>query len=130
MVDYEDEYDASIGVTLVRGCVVSTLPAQLGPKSINALRARIMDAVQQHRAQAVLVDCGMLQVMDSAEFAELRAALVTAGLLGARSMVVGLRPGIVAHLINADVDVVGLETALTLEVGLDRMLAAGAGFKS
>jgi anti-anti-sigma regulatory factor len=130
MADYEDEYDASIGVTLVRGCVVSTLPAQLGPNSINALRSRIMDAVQQHRAQAVLVDCGMLQVMDSAEFAELRAALVTAGLLGARSMVVGLRPGIVAHLINADVDVVGLETALTLEDGLDRMLATGAGFRS
>ncbi len=130
MVDYGDDYDASIGVTLVRGCVVSTLPAQLGPNSINALRSRIMDAVQQHRAQAVLVDCGMLQVMDSVEFADLRAALVTAGLLGARSMVVGLRPGIVAHLINADVDVVGLETALTLEVGLDRMLAAGAGFKS
>jgi len=130
MVDYEDEYDASIGVTLVRGCVVSTLPAQLGPNSINALRSRIMDAVQQHRAQAVLVDCGMLQVMDSVEFAELRAALVTAGLLGARSMVVGLRPGIVAHLINADVDVVGLETALTLEDGLDRMLATGAGFRS
>ncbi|MDH4381774.1 MAG: hypothetical protein QE509_07805 [Gammaproteobacteria bacterium] len=129
MADYEDEYDASIGVTLVRGCVVSTLPAQLGPNSINALRSRIMDAVQQHRAQAVLVDCGMLQVMDSVEFAELRAALVTAGLLGARSMVVGLRPGIVAHLINADVDVVGLETALRLEDGLDRMLATGAGFR-
>jgi len=130
MADYEDEYDASIGVTLVRGCVVSTLPAQLGPNSINALRSRIMDAVQQHRAQAVLVDCGMLQVMDSVEFAELRAALVTAGLLGARAMVVGLRPGIVAHLINADVDVVGLDTALTLEDGLDRMLASGAGFRS
>jgi anti-anti-sigma regulatory factor len=130
MADYEDDYDASIGVTLVRGCVVSTLPAQLGPNSINALRSRIMDAVQQHRAQAVLVDCGMLQVMDSVEFAELRAALVTAGLLGARAMVVGLRPGIVAHLINADVDVVGLDTALTLEDGLDRMLASGAGFRS
>ena len=130
MVEHEADDDASIAVTLVRGCVVSTLPAQLGPNSINALRSRIMDAVQQHRAQAVLVDCGMLQVMDSAEFAEMRAALVTAGLLGARSMVVGLRPGIVAHLINADVDVVGLETALTLEDGLDRMLATGAGFRS
>ena len=129
MVDYEDEYDASFGVTLVRGCGPRNRASRIAP-SINALRARLMDAVQQHRAQAVLVDCGMLQVMDSVEFAELRAALVTAGLLGARSMVVGLRPGIVAHLINADVDVVGLETALTLEDGLDRMLAAGAGFKS
>jgi rsbT antagonist protein RsbS len=128
----EEFAGSAIDVTLVRGCVVVAMPPQLQPDTLAALRERVLAAVQANRAASVVVDCAMLRIMDSVEFEELREVLRTAALLGASAMLAGLRPGVVAHLVNADVDTEGLETARNIEDALDRALLrrrqqAGAG---
>lgn len=122
-MDLTQELAASaIDVTLVRDCVVVGLPPQLHADSLAALSERVLGAVQASRAGSVVVDCGMLRIMDSIEFGELREVIRACGLLGASVVVAGLRPGVVAHLVNADVDIDGLDTARNLEDALDRAL--------
>lgn len=113
---------SAIDVTLVRGCVVVAMPPQLQPDTLAALRESVLEAVQASRAAAVVVDCAMLRIMDSVEFEELREVLRACALLGAVGTLAGLRPGVVAHLVNADVNTDGLETARNIEDALDRAL--------
>ncbi len=122
MMESQEQADAAVDVTLIRGCVVVAMPQQLQHDTLSVLRVRALEAVQSQRAGAVVVDCGLLRLIDSVEFADLRETLRACALLGARPILAGLRPGVVAHLVNADVDSSGLETARNLEDALDRAL--------
>ena len=122
MLEPQEIAESTLDVTLVRGCVVVAMPPQLHHDTLSVLRARVLDAVQAQRAGAVVVDCALLRIVDSVEFADLRETLRACALLGARSLIAGLRPGVVAHLVNTDVDTRGLDTARNLEEALDRAL--------
>ena len=52
---------------------------------------------------------------DVREFESLRRTLHMAEIMGARCILTGAQPGVVAALIDLDADVDGLETALTVE---------------
>jgi len=56
--------------------------------------------------------------MDAHEFHALRQVLRMAGVLGARTMLVGLQPGIIMHLMECDADVDGLHAMLGLDDAL------------
>lgn len=76
--------------------------------------------VEVHRLdiRSVLVDCALVEIMDSRDFAQLRNMLRAVEMLGARCVVTSLRAGVVAHLVAYDVDIDGLQTAISLEDGL------------
>ena len=76
-------------------------------------------------ASGVILEVSGVPFMDSHEFQDLRRVMHMAELLGARCMLVGLRPGIIMHLMDSDVDVRGLRAVL----GLDEALHAMRGLR-
>lgn len=91
-------------VTRIRGALVVTLPPELSEAAFRALRGPVLQRIQGTSTTALIFECSGLDLLDAGEFAALSAVARTAGLLGVRTMIVGLGAGIVSHLVHANVD--------------------------
>ena len=103
--------------TQIQNCLVATLPA-LAADTLALLESALIAEVHRLDIRSVLVDCALVEIMDSRDFAQLRKMLRAVEMLGARCVVTCLRAGVVAHLVTYDVDIDGLQTAVSLEDGL------------
>ncbi len=116
--------EGNVTTTLVRGSVVVTFPAELAGGLDRAQHAAL-ERVRGAGARAVVLELSSVRFMDRAEFDGLRALVGMLRLLGARTVLVGLRPGVVAWLVGSDVDLRGLEFERDLEGALERLGADG-----
>jgi anti-anti-sigma regulatory factor len=112
--------DTSVIATRVRRCLIITLPADLLPEVIDAARNVTLEGLQGGGAQVVVFELSAVQVMDREDFESLQAVAAMAQLLGARPLWVGLRAGIVMHLVESDIDTSEVEAVRDLEEALAR----------
>ena len=120
-----DAANAAFAPTVVKGCLVVSLPADLAGR-IEALREVVLEGVRAQRARSVILDFSGLQLLDATEFGQLRATLKMVSLLGASAVLCGLRPGVVAYLVMNDVDTQGLAFVRDLDEALSAALDASA----
>lgn len=116
---------ASQGVTAthVGNCLVVTVTQDLSEGVLEEARRAALDGIQRDGAKVAILELTAVPFMDTHEFAQLRSVGHMVELLGARAAFVGLRPGIIAHLMAADADTRGV----TAFLGLDEALAAFGG---
>jgi rsbT antagonist protein RsbS len=105
-------------------CVVATLRDDLDRAQFATFRGELLEAVRSQRARGVVLDASALEVVDTADFARLRQTLEMVELMGARTVLVGLRPDVVAALVELGADIDGIAGELTLEAGLARVRSA------
>lgn len=101
-----------------RGILIAPLQAELTDEFQHSLRDALLEAIRRTGASGVIVNVSGLDVMDAREFASLRRTLHMAKIMGARCILTGMQPGVVAALVALDADVDGLETALNVEHAL------------
>lgn len=113
----------SSGVTGTRvgGCLVVTVTRDLAGGTLDEVRRAMLEGVREGGVHAVALEVTAVPYMDSREFDEVRRSLRMVELLGARTMLVGLAPGIIAHLMAADADVSGIRASLGLDEALREM---------
>jgi anti-anti-sigma regulatory factor len=112
--------DTPVIATRVRRCLIITLPADLLPEVIDAARNVTLEGLQGGGAQVVVFELSAVQVMDREDFESMQAVAAMAQLLGARPLWVGLRAGIVMHLVESDIDTSEVEAVRDLEEALAR----------
>jgi len=114
-------YSMQQGVTstLVRGCLVVTLPQELADR-LDEIQAAVLDAVRETGARVAVIEMSAVKVLDCEEFLGIRAMVGMLRLLGARPILVGLSAGIVGYLVSNDADTRGLEGERDLQDALDR----------
>lgn len=115
-------YSMQQGVTstLVRGCLVVTLPQELADR-LDQIQAAVLDAVRETGARVAVIEMSAVKVLDCEEFIGIRAMVGMLRLLGARPILVGLSAGIVGYLVSNDADTRGLEVERDLQDALDRV---------
>lgn len=119
--------DGGVTLTRVRRCVVATLHANQQQDSFEKISAATLAEVGRGNVRAVIFDLSAIRVMDRHEFGALNALGHMLRLLGTDALVVGLSAGVVAYLVNDDIDTSGLRVARGLEEALDQVDASGAG---
>lgn len=87
-------------LTSWRGAIVATLPPDVDVEVCRELRDHLAQRVRATRARSVILDTTAVDVMDTEDWAQLKAALATTELLGARGGIAGLQPGVVAALVG------------------------------
>lgn len=102
-------------------CVVATLRDDLDRGQFASFRSELLEAVRSQRAHGVVLDASALEIVDTADFARLRQTLEMVELMGARTVLVGLKPDVVAALVELGADIDGISGELTLEAGLARV---------
>ena len=113
-----------VPLNLVRGCVVATAPADVSRETLDRLRNDLLERVRETGARRVLVDVSAVALMDTEDFRALLQLVAAASLMGARTIMAGLQPGVVSALIELGVEAPALETALDIDDGFERLETA------
>ena len=104
-----------IPLQVVRGCVVASIQIDLNLESLHQFQEELLDCVQKSRASGVILDVSGLDILDLDDFNGLRRTMKMAEIMGARSIISGLKPGVVSALIDLGVDSEGLDAVLNLD---------------
>jgi rsbT antagonist protein RsbS len=106
-----------IPLTVSRGCVVASIQRDLRGALLQQFRSDLLHILQDSGVSGVIIDLSGVRIMDAEDFDEIRRTLDMATLMGARSVLVGLRPGVVSALVQLDVDTGNFDTLLDLDDG-------------
>ena len=104
-----------IAMQVSRDVVVASIQVDLDDDVLARFRQDLLDRIHETGSRGVILDVSGLETLDSEELAALRRIIAMTGLMGAESVLVGLRPGVVSALIEAGADVDGLTSAIDLD---------------
>jgi rsbT antagonist protein RsbS len=92
-----------------------------------ALQDDLTLRIEATGAKGVLIDISALEIVDS--FIGRRIANISgmSRILDASTVVVGMRPAVAITLVELGLSLTGVQTALTVERGMERLRAAMAG---
>jgi anti-anti-sigma regulatory factor/HAMP domain-containing protein len=105
------------------GIVVIPLIGTIDSERAANLSVRLLEGVQEQRARVALLDITGVPLVDTQVAKALMSAVASARLLGAQTLLVGVRPEIAQTLVGLGVELRGLETTATLQEGLKRARA-------
>ncbi len=98
--------------------LIASIQGDLTDTQVVALRDDLAERVGDYRARGVIVDVAALDVIDSFVARSLRSIAITAGLRGAATVVVGIRPDVAIAMVQFDLDLAPLRAALDLDGAL------------
>jgi len=113
-----------VAIQVSRDVVVASIQGDLDDDILARFREDLLRRIHETGSRGVILDASGLETLDSDEFAALRRIITMSTIMGAESVLVGLRPGIVSALIEADVDVDGLRSAINLDSAFALLQAA------
>ena len=104
-----------IPLQVVRGCVVASIQIDLTTKVLQEFRKDLLERVQESSAIGVILDVSGIDILDLDDFNGLRQTMEMAEIMGARSILSGLKPGVVSALIDLGAEPEGLKSVLNLD---------------
>jgi rsbT antagonist protein RsbS len=104
-----------IAMQVSRDVVVASIQVDLDENVLARFREDLLLRIHETGSRGVILDVSGLETLDSDEFAALRRIITMSKIMGAESVLVGLRPGVVSALIEAEADVDGLRAASNLD---------------
>jgi rsbT antagonist protein RsbS len=118
-----------VSVSILRqgSVLIATVQADLSDTEVLALRDALAARVSRHRARGVIVDVTALDVIDSFVARALRSLAVTVRLKGAETLVVGIQPDVAIAMVQFDLNLQPLRTALDLDEALTIFAARPLG---
>ena len=105
----------AVALQLNQGCLVATLQFANDARVLERFRFDLLERLKTSEARAVVIDLSSIDLIDAAEFEHLRHTVEMATLLGASVVLVGIRAGVAAALVELPVDLRGINTALDLQ---------------
>jgi anti-anti-sigma regulatory factor len=108
---------------LVRGCLVVTAPADVGLEALGRLRTDLLDRIRATGCRRVLLDLSPVELMDGEDFELLLRIVRAARLMGARTLLAGVQPGLASALVELRSDLADVETCRDVEDGFERFEA-------
>ena len=115
---------------LRRGDVlIASIQSDLSDTEVVELRQELAELVGRYRLHGIVIDVGALDVIDSFVTRALRTIVLTARLLGAATVIVGLAPDVAIAMVQFRLNLEPLRVALDLDEALamlDRLNQRGA----
>jgi rsbT antagonist protein RsbS len=119
----------SVPVLKHRDYLIATIQSALSDAGVLALRDDLVEKVGTLRSRGIVIDVAALDVIDSFVARSLQTIALTARLRGAETVIVGIQPDVAVAMVQFQLDLEPVHTALDLEEGfdvLDRLLHNGS----
>ena len=116
-----------VAIQLSRGIVVASIQVDLDDDVMARFREDLLGRLRATGAPAVILDVSGLETLDVAEFDSLRQLVTMARLMGAETVLAGLRPGVVSALITAGAEVDDVRAAIDLDAAFAALEPEEAG---
>jgi rsbT antagonist protein RsbS len=109
----------SISVIKVRDILMVTMPPDPDDSTVAALQEKVLNAMERHAAQALILDISSVETLDSffARTVTETAQMVT--LMGGRTIIVGMQPAVAMTTVQMGLKLGNIETALSVDRALD-----------
>jgi rsbT antagonist protein RsbS len=114
-----------IPMQVTSGCLVASIQVDLTAGLLRQFQRDLLERIRDTGVSGVILDVSGVEIMDLDDFELLRRSMSMASIMGARPMLVGLRPGIVASLLELGSAVDGVEAAADLDDALQRLRETG-----
>jgi rsbT antagonist protein RsbS len=101
--------------------IIASIQSDLTDSQILALRDDIADRVGRSRSRGVIVDVTALDVIDSFIARALRSIAITVRLRGADTVIVGIQPEVAIAMVQFNMNLHPLRTAIDLDEALERL---------
>ena len=99
--------------------LIASIQSALSDSEILALRDDLADMVGRLRARGIVIDVAGMDVIDSFVARSLRTIAMTTRLRGAETVIVGIQPDVAVAMVQFQLDLEPLHTALDLEEALE-----------
>jgi rsbT antagonist protein RsbS len=111
----------SISVIKVRDVLMVTVPADPDDSTISALQDKVLHAIERYNSKGVVLDIASVETLDSFFARTVSETAQMVGIMGGRTIIVGMRPAVAVTATQIGLTLGNIETALTVERALDRM---------
>jgi rsbT antagonist protein RsbS len=101
--------------------LIATVQSDLTDRQLLALRNELARRVGDDRARGVILDVGALDVIDSFAARSLRSITLAARMRGAETVIVGIRPDVAIAMVQFDLNLEALCTALELDEAVEML---------
>jgi len=114
-----------IPMQLTSGCLVASIQVDLSDEVLFRFKRDLLEEIRLTQTRAVLLDVSGVDIMDRIEFEAICEIMRMSRLMGARSMLVGVKAEIACSLMDFDLDLRQMETALTLDQAFELLQSNG-----
>jgi rsbT antagonist protein RsbS len=105
----------------VGGTLIVPFPDPVHDAFLSELRASVLDYLHSRPISGLVLDLSAVEILDEHDFVMIRAVCHGAGLMGARIVLAGIRPGVAAGLAMMNLDASWADTALTVDDAMERV---------
>jgi rsbT antagonist protein RsbS len=110
-----------IAIQSNQGSLIASIQVGLSGPVLQQFQGDLLERVASDGASAVVIDLSGVAIIDAEDFEFLRRTVAMASIMGAKSIIAGLRPGVASSLVEMDVDLKGIQTAHDLDAALDEL---------
>jgi len=100
---------------VLHGSIVASVQVELSEETLHRFQQDLLELLRATRARAVILDLSGVDILDSSDFESVLRTLRMAAILSALPVIVGLRPGIAASLVELGMSAGEIATCMTLE---------------
>ena len=104
-----------IPLQVSRQCVVASIQVDLSEEVLDQFRIDLLELIGSSGANGVILDLSGVEVMDFQDFDALRRTIARARLMGSRTVLSGLKAGVVSSLVELEADTEDIVAALDLD---------------
>ncbi len=108
----------AIPILRVGSLLLTTVHVELRDDVAEAFQQDVLQAIEKHHSAGVVIDISGLDMVDTYVARVLVETGAMAKLMGAQTVLVGMRPEVAATLVRMGYSMQGIRTALNLELGL------------
>jgi rsbT antagonist protein RsbS len=113
--------EEKIPILRIEDSLLASIQIPLHDKLALEFQQDLMDSIEQRRAKGLIVDISAIDVVDSFITRILVEIARMSALMGVKTVIVGMSPEIAISLVDFGVQLDGIETALNLEMGLEKL---------
>ena len=113
--------DDHITVIKVRDVLMVTMPADPDDATVSALQEKVLLTMQQSEAAGVILDISAVETLDSFFARTIAETAQMVALMGGRTVIAGMRPGVAITTTQLGLTVGGAMTALDVDRALDML---------
>src|SRR5438874_1908062 len=108
--------------------LLATIQIELHDTIVDSFQNNVLEEIERTAANGLIIDISALETVDSYVARMLANTAKMAKLMGAETVIVGMRPAVAATLVRMGYFMEGIRTALSLEEGLALLAARSKHF--
>jgi rsbT antagonist protein RsbS len=112
---------ARVPIIQIGSTLIATVQEELYDRDALQLQSDLSETLERTGARGVLLDLSVVETVDSFLGRLLSEVALGARLLGAQTVVAGIRPAVAVTLVELGLELKGVHTALNTEKGLDAL---------